>query len=771
MSQNHGVAYTKPGDVEIQAIDYPKLAIGERKCEHTEVCFYRVACLVALAILSALSSVNAQHSVARKWNEVLLQAIRNDFARPTVHARNLFHVSMAMYDAWAIYDSVASTYLLNTVVNEFSCPCGTPASSNIEASREEAISYAAFRVINHRFVNSPGYLKTKKLADSLMTALGFDQSFTSKDISSGSSAALGNRIADCVIRHGLRDGSNEQDGYVNVSYQPVNPPLIAEKPGPQGLIDPNRWQPLAFDVFIDQAGNVFPSLITPFLGPEWGKVFPFALKDESAAYYTRSDATWKVSHDPGAPPYLAAPGADISMSKNYKWCFSLVNTWSSHLDPRDGVMWDISPKSMGNISDFPSGPDDYENFYDRLNGGDIGAGYTINPKTNLPYTAQLVPRGDYTRVLAEFWADGPTSETPPGHWFVILNHISDHPLLEKKFEGSGRTVGNLEWDVKSYFVLGGAMHDVAVCAWGIKGWYDYVRPISAIRYMGASGQSSDPALPNYSPHGFELIDGYIELVKENDPLVGANNENLNKIKLYSWRGPKYISDPKTETVGVGWILAENWWPYQRPTFITPPFAGYISGHSTYSRAAAEVLTAFTGDPYFPGGMAEFDAPKNKYLVFEEGPSVDVVLQWATYRDAADQCSLSRIWGGIHPPADDIPGRKIGRVVGTDAFEFAKEYFEGKVENVVGIDDVQPKAMTVYPNPLDDDSRLYIVPKTSTGRIQASLYNSSGQLILTKEIDESSGLFVLDLPDLGAGLYLLKLGGKNIQVVKKLWKQD
>ena len=34
MCQNHGVAYIKPGEVEIQSIDYPKLAIGDRKCEH-----------------------------------------------------------------------------------------------------------------------------------------------------------------------------------------------------------------------------------------------------------------------------------------------------------------------------------------------------------------------------------------------------------------------------------------------------------------------------------------------------------------------------------------------------------------------------------------------------------------------------------------------------------------------------------------------------------------------------------------------------------------
>ena len=107
---------------------------------------------------------------------------------------------------------------------------------------------------------------------------------------------------------------------------------------------------------------------------------------------------------------------------------------------------------------------------------------------------------------------------------------------------------------------------------------------------------------------------------------------------------------------------ERWWPYQRPTFVTPPFAGYVSGHSTFSRAAAEALTRLTGDPFFPGGLAEFTAERNAFLVFEQGPSVDVVLQWATYRDAADQSALSRIWGGIHPPVDDVPGRRMGVAV-------------------------------------------------------------------------------------------------------------
>ena len=137
-----------------------------------------------------------------------------------------------------------------------------------------------------------------------------------------------------------------------------------------------------------------------------------------------------------------------------------------------------------------------------------------------------------------------------------------------------------------------------------------------------------------------------------------------------------INDPATETAGVDWILAENWWPYQRPTFVTPPFAGYVSGHSTYSRAGADIMTAITGDPYFPGGLGEFATRQNEFLVFEDGPTQSITLQWATYRDAADQCSLSRIWGGIHPPFDDIPGRHIGTLVAADAFGMAERYFTG-----------------------------------------------------------------------------------------------
>ena len=90
-----------------------------------------------------------------------------------------------------------------------------------------------------------------------------------------------------------------------------------------------------------------------------------------------------------------------------------------------------------------------------------------------------------------------------------------------------------------------------------------------------------------------------------------------------------------------------------------------------------MLENFTGSPYFPGGLETHLAKQKEFLVFEDGPSQDVELQWVSYKDAADQCSLSRIWGGIHPPVDDLPGRIIGEKIGINAYNYGKKYFSLK----------------------------------------------------------------------------------------------
>jgi hypothetical protein len=632
-------------------------------------------------------------SVARIWNEVLLEGIRNDYARPTVHARNLWHSSAAMYDAWAAYDDTASPWLLGGSQAGFDCEFRSEKlPRDRHRAREQAISFAAYRIIRHRFRHSPGADFVAELADGTMAELGYDVDDTSTAYERGSPAALGNHIAECYIGYGMQDGSNERHEYAPQVYAPANPPIEVEVPGNPRIVDLDRWQEISLTLSIDQSGNIVEG-VPPFVSPEWGRVHPFSLTAADVTTCPRAGFEYPVYHDPGTPP-----GHDGALSAEYKWTHSLVAVWSGHLDPAKGRgadLVDISPASLGNIKSYPATFEEHRAFYDLLRGGTPNTGYEVNPATGAPYAPQLVPLGDYARAIAEFWADGPHSETPPGHWFAIVNTIGEHPALMKRFEGQGQVLGPLEWDVKIYFALGGAMHDAAITAWSVKGCYDYVRPVSAIRAMADRGQSSDAADPDcpYHSDGIEYIDDprdpagdgsyrVIDCVRPGDPLAddpytpGVDALNVGKIKLFAWRGPAYISNSNFDVAGVGWILAEDWWPYQRPTFVTPPFAGYISGHSTYSRTAAELLTRFTGNPYFPGGKSEFFVPKDRFLVFENGPSVDITLEWATYMDASDQCSLSRIWGGIHPPADDIPGRLIGMELGPKAFDHARRYFDG-----------------------------------------------------------------------------------------------
>jgi hypothetical protein len=210
----------------------------------------------------------------------------------------------------------------------------------------------------------------------------------------------------------------------------------------------------------------------------------------------------------------------------------------------------------------------------------------------------------------------------------------------------------------------------------VKRCYNGWRPISAIRFCGGLGQSSDPGLPSYHPSGLPLVPGLIELVTDASVTSGRHaGLTAGKIAVLCWPGQPEA--PEDETSGVKWVHAEDWMTYQKRTFVTPGFPGYISGHSTFSRSAAEVMTAFTGSQWFPHGLGSYTIAR---LINELGPTRPVTLQWASYYDAADQVGLSRIWGGIHPPVDDLAGRRVGSAVGQYAWELARRYFDGSVTN-------------------------------------------------------------------------------------------
>jgi len=336
---------------------------------------------------------------------------------------------------------------------------------------------------------------------------------------------------------------------------------------------------------------------------------------------------------------------------------------TAELDADDGVMIDTSPGGLGNN---PLGTND-------------GEGYATNPVTGAPYTPMMVPRGDATRVIAEMWADGPKSETPPGHWAKLCNEVSDRLAPEDLVPyGVGAPVDRLAWDVGFYLHVTASTHDAAISAWELKRDGLGPRPVTLIRWMAQNGQRSDPSLPSYSEDGLPLVPGLIELITEESSAPGERHYDLRwyigEIAVWSWPGEP--GERKDHYTPLTWMRGKDWIPYQRRTFVTPAFPGYTSGHSTFSRAGAEAMAAWTGSPWFPGGLHEFVAPTNAYLIFEDGPSQDVHLQWASYFDAADQAGQSRLWGGIHIVADDFDGRSIGYEVGHEAIDVAHTWFDG-----------------------------------------------------------------------------------------------
>jgi len=742
------------------------------------------AFLGLLALVLGAAPAAAQHSAARIWNDQLLDAIRTDIPKPGVHARNLYHVSVAMWDAWAAYDPVAQG-VISTEKAPLQAPVGMimpdpllvessglsggfkslmaeddPAGYDeqkkkkkggddeygddedgdgggdddedgdgtacgndddedaepvaekiydaaVEAARAETISFAAYRVLQYRFPTGttchPGAGAAHAAFDAQMDALGYDRTFVSTV--GDSPAALGNRIAAAVIAHGQTDGSNEGPSKCypdDTGYFPSNPDLIFKLPGNPSMIEPNHWQPLAFDMLILQNGIIIGAASQTFVGVGWGDVTPFAVGPEDIPPPLGPLPCWTVFgvpqpyFDPGCPPQLAGEGDATlkqAMLENIRF--------SSWTDPADGYMVDISPGVRGNNS----------------LGADDGSGHAINPVTCEPYAPNLVKRADWVRVVAQSWSDGPKSETPPGHWNVLANEVvADNPAHVRRIGGSGPLVNALEWDAKTYLALNGSVHDAAISAWSTKNYYDSSRPIALIRYMAGLGQSSDPGQLSYHPDGLLLEPGLVEVVTEESVQPGGKFESLKgfcagggpatntglpcdqldadhddsqcpndgpydgycqssvgKIAIFAWLGPP--ADSVNTTAGVGWRLAETWMPWFPKTFVTPPFPGYTSGHSTFSRSGAEVMAAITGTPYFPGGIGHFDALVNEYIEVEDGPTQDLQLQWATYFDAADEAGISRRFGGIHPFYDDFPGRIMGSQIGQKAWAKAQEYYD------------------------------------------------------------------------------------------------
>ena len=224
---------------------------------------------------------------------------------------------------------------------------------------------------------------------------------------------------------------------------------------------------------------------------------------------------------------------------------------------------------------------------------------------------------DTQKVIAQYWEDPPGSETPPGHWNLFAQWVSR------------RDHHSLDEDAKMFMALNNALLDAGITAWDAKRQWNSVRPITAVRWL-KKGQL-----------------------------------------IQAWGGPYQ---------GTRTIRGEDWLPYQRANFVTPSFPEYLSGHSTFSAAAAMLLKSATGSDTFgmsvtiPAGSSTVEPRTDTQAGV---PAAPVTLSWKSFTAAADQAGISREYGGIHFNDGDFEARQAGEDVGLLVWSKAKTYFNGK----------------------------------------------------------------------------------------------
>ncbi len=233
------------------------------------------------------------------------------------------------------------------------------------------------------------------------------------------------------------------------------------------------------------------------------------------------------------------------------------------------------------------------------------------------------------KALVEFMRDGPRSTGQSGHWLRFAQDVS-------RRDGYG-----LDQDVKLFFSVANVAMDAFIAAWEAKRFYDTSRPWTLVRHYEAGKE------------------------------------------LWGWAGPGQ---------GVDRIAAEQWHPYSPATFITPPFPGYVSGHSAVSAASGRMLELFTGSDTFgktesltAGALTEPGFPCNVIQQRKGKPSQDteadcqVALYLPTFSATAEMAGISRVLGGYHIQADNVMGLELGRRVADFVWPRTRAYFDGTAQ--------------------------------------------------------------------------------------------
>ena len=315
--------------------------------------------------------------------------------------------------------------------------------------------------------------------------------------------------------------------------------------------------------------------IQDFLTPQWSVTEPFSFEDPTAF------------RPPAPEPFLLVEDATVDLA-------------AQTITLADGTVLAISPELVGSI---------------------INPAFIAQAEDVVDFSANLT---DEQKLIAEFWEDGGGTSFPPGTWMTFGQFVS------------ARDDNSLDADAQLFFTLGNAVFDAGIATWEAKVFYDYVRPVRAIRALGELG------------------------------LIGEFNAALGGFAIEAWAGPE---------LGTQTILATDFTTYQTPgSDPSPPFAEFTSGHSGFSAAGATVLELVSGSNAF-GADVTFAPGESR---FEPGftPQAEVTLAWESFSAASDEAGLSRLFGGIHFTEGDVFGRTLGQDVGVEVFAAAQFFING-----------------------------------------------------------------------------------------------
>ena len=408
--------------------------------------------------------------------------------------------------------------------------------------------------------------------DELMHQLGFDSNNITTDTTTA--AGIGNISAEALLQFRAQDGSNQLGIDLNGTLGvPYSDNSGYQPANPAGdPTDIDRWTPENVPIDAEPGES---ERTQQFLTPQWGDVDPFAL--DSGEQFR-----------PIAPqPFLLVDGEVDLEAKT----ITLKNTGEVLHISKDLIGEVINPEFIQQAEDI------------------------VHTSANLT---------DEQKLVAEFWEDGGGTSFPPGTWMTFGQAVSE------------RDDHTLDEDAQLFFGLGNAVFDAGIATWSAKTFYDYARPVRAIRELGELG------------------------------LIGEFDSELGGYAIEAWGGPGE---------GTERILATDFITYQTPgSDPSPPFAEYTSGHSAFSAAGAEILKQFTGSDEF-GASVSFAPGQSR---FEPGitPQETVNLEWDTFSEAADEAGISRIYGGIHFEEGDINGRTLGREVGQEVWSQTQAFIQG-----------------------------------------------------------------------------------------------